>query len=132
MVSVKCKACGQITARKRTPSRCGNCGAKFAVVGGELVYSAEPTPKAEQKPAIEHKIAPPSPKFEPSEIAAPPKPKQKKEPKRLEIARQVVQETETKTKEENLECGNCGAKITRRMENCENCGVRLDWENIIE
>ena len=112
MVAVKCKACQHVSVRKRTPARCENCGAKFAVVGGELVYGRAP----EQVPT-------------PQKIGAKVEPAPKSAAKKLEITPKPTPKVEKPApavKEEPLECAECGATLTKGQEFCR-CGVRLDW-----
>ena len=116
MVAVRCKACQHVTVGKRTPARCQNCGAKYAVVGGELCFD---TKSKSQKIAAK----------------AEPVPAPKSAAKKLEITPKTIPKVEKPpepAKEEPLECANCGARLTKGQERCNVCGVALDWENVGE
>lgn len=110
MVAVKCKACNHVTVKKRTPARCENCGAKFAIVGGELTYLNQQhnQPAPSSTPAPKHQI------------------KAKVEAKKLEITPEPEKKAPP-AKEEPLECANCGAVLMQGQENCPKCGVALEW-----
>ena len=103
---VKCGVCGNEYEVKRMPRRCRICGVNFKIAKAEVsrvqVWAPEPKQPAEPEPK----------KFEKTEFKLDVKPEQK---------------PEAEPKEDDYECGNCGAKLQKGVKRCPNCGVKLIW-----
>lgn len=142
-MKLKCKACGFVWDQRRLPRRCANCRAYLAVVGCEILSrttgKAAPKKLPEAKePKIGPETAEPEPKPEVAHVQPPIKQPSKPKtpapiPKTLELdTPKPPLKARARAPEETYDCGNCGAKITKGMEKCPECGVELNWEDISE